>query len=94
MNPDMRPKRREDLNVRVIDGATVVLDRRANFIHQLNEVATDIWDLCDGVHTPAEIVDEVRAAFDVDAAMAERDVLKTLHRFEEVGLLEKTLAAR
>jgi hypothetical protein len=43
--PDMRPKRRDDLNVRVIDGSTDVLDRRANFIHQLNEVATDVWDL-------------------------------------------------
>jgi hypothetical protein len=86
------PKRRDDLLCASVDGATVVLDRRANRIHQLNEVATRIWELCDGRHTPAQVAEQLRAAFEVDPATARRDVTTAIRQLEEVGLLESVTA--
>jgi hypothetical protein len=89
----MGPRRRDDLNVRVVNGAAVVLDRRANRIHQLNEAATHIWALCDGRHRPAQIAEQLRVAFDVDEKTSERDVMNAIRQFEELGLLESIPAA-
>jgi hypothetical protein len=82
------------VNVRVIDGATVVLDRRSSRIHQLNESATLIWDLCDGRHVPAQIVQQLQAAYDLDATTAELDVKKTVRQLKGLGLFENVWASK
>lgn len=84
----MAPRRRLDLNVRVIDGATVVLDRRENRVHQLNESATFIWDLCNGEHAPAEIAQQLSLAYGLDATTAQRDVARVLRQLRRLGLLD------
>lgn len=86
--PADHPKRRADLNVRLVDGEVVVLDRQSNLIHQLNQAASFIWDRCNGQSTVAEIANQLATAFDVDATMAVHDVAIIIRRFHCLGLME------
>jgi hypothetical protein len=85
-----RPKRRLDLRTRRVAGETVVLDRREEFVHQLNKTASYIWQRCDGSQTPEEITEELCQAFDVDLPTARKDVLATVERLRTSKLLEDT----
>jgi hypothetical protein len=82
------PKRRNDVNVRVVDGEVVILDRQADLIHQLNHTASYIWDRCDGRSTAAEIARQLAAVFNVDASTAIHDVATTVTQLYRLGLLE------
>jgi len=82
------PKRRVDVNVRMVDGEVVVLDRQSDLIHQLNHTASYIWGRCDGQSTVAEIANQLAAAFQVDADTAVQDVATTIRQLHSIGLLE------
>jgi hypothetical protein len=86
--PEDYPKRRSDVNVRVVDGEVVILDRQAELIHQLNHTASYIWDRCDGHSTAAEIATQLVTAFDVDASTAIHDVATTVSQLYRLGLLK------
>jgi Coenzyme PQQ synthesis protein D (PqqD) len=86
--PPDHPQRRADVNVRIVDGEVVVLDRRSDLIHQLNPTASYIWDRCDGRSTVAEIASQLAAAFDVDAKTAIQDVATAVMQLHSRGLLE------
>jgi len=83
-----RPRQRPDLRSRLVEGEMVVLDRREEFIHQLNCTASYIWELCDGLHTPDEISQELCSAFNTDFSTAQRDVLATVEKLREAKLLD------
>jgi hypothetical protein len=84
----IRPRRRDALLAREVDGETVVLDRVKGVIHRLNPTAGAIWRLCDGSSSADMIAEEVRDAFDVELGTALRDVEAALVQFEELGLIE------
>ena len=86
--PPDHPKRRVDVNVRMVDGEVMVLDRQSDLIHQLNHTASYIWDRCDGQSTVAEIANQLAAAFHVDADTAVQDVATTIRQLHSLGLLE------
>jgi hypothetical protein len=72
----------------VIDGETVILDRRSGRIHQLNETASFIWARCDGQLSMVDIGTHLAEAFDVAPAGAAHDVAATIDLFGELGLLD------
>jgi hypothetical protein len=82
-----RPNRRTEFEERVVEGEMVVMDKESEQIHQLNQTASFIWQLCDGEHDRQQIAEELAAAFDVDAETAQQDVADTLEKLEEIGLL-------
>jgi DNA-binding MarR family transcriptional regulator len=84
------PRRRSDVSARLVEGETVVLDRQADLVHQLNQTASFIWHRCDGQCTAREIAEQLGAAFDVDLDIAEGSVTAALQQFEQLGLLERT----
>ena len=82
-----RPTRRTEFEERTVEGEMVVMDQESEQIHQLNETASFIWQLCDGEHDRQQIADELSEAFEVDPQTAQQDVTKTLEKLEEIGLL-------
>jgi hypothetical protein len=84
-----RPKRRQDLRTRVVEGEMVVLDRREEFVHQFNKTASYIWERCNGLHTPDEITEELCREFYVDFPTARKDVLATVETLQRSKLLDE-----
>jgi hypothetical protein len=82
------PKRRPDVRSRLIDGEAVVLDQQAAVIHQLNATASYIWERCDGHATMADMAHQLAHAFDVDPAVATRDVRILVGQLQALQLLE------
>ena len=87
---EKRPKRRPDLNIRVVDGETVVFDRRAERIHQLNQTAGYIWERCNGRSSMAEISVQLAESFAVDARTARKDVASVVSQLEGLNMLEQS----
>jgi hypothetical protein len=82
-----RPNRRTEFEERVVEGEMVVMDKESEQIHQLNQTAAFIWQLCDGEHDRMQIAEKLATAFEVDVETAEADVSETLNKLEEIGLL-------
>jgi methyltransferase-like protein len=84
------PKRRADFEERTVEGEMVVMDQESEQIHQLNQTASFIWQLCDGEHDRQQIAEELAATFEIDSDTAEQDVSVTLRKLEELGLLSSS----
>lgn len=83
----MYPKRRSDLNVRVVENETVVFDRQGGLIHQLNETAGYIWERCDGKSTVRDITSRLARAFGVEPATARKDCSTIVSQLKELNLI-------
>jgi hypothetical protein len=66
----------------------VVLDRKADLVHQFNRTAAFIWQRCEGQATRQDIVAQLVEAFEVDPDAAAASVTVALRQFQELGLLE------
>lgn len=61
-------------------------------VHVLNETARTIWELCDGQHTPADIVQSLRNTFEVPPGFdLEDSVRHILAQLSGLGLLQDDL---
>ena len=79
--------KRKDTIVRRLGDEFLVYDRKTNKAHCLNPMAAEVWMLCDGKTTVAEIarkVDET-AKSSVDEAVLEL----ALSKLQEAGLIEQ-----
>jgi hypothetical protein len=85
------PRRRSDVNARLLEGEMVVLDRKADLVHHLNQTASFIWQRCDGHSTRQDIADQLVETFEIDPDTARASVTVTLQQFDELGLLDRTL---
>jgi hypothetical protein len=82
------PKQRSDLNVRIIDGEMLILDRRGGVIHQLNQTAAVVWEHCDGHCSIEDIANRFIEVYDVELDTAIQDVTKAVAKFCALDLLE------
>lgn len=87
MSVMQRPNRRTEFEERIVEGEMVVMDKESEQIHQLNQTASFIWQLCDGNHDRQQIAEELAASFEIDSVTAEADVTDTLNKLKEIGLL-------
>lgn len=53
----------------------------------LNEVGSRVWELCDGSHTTAQIVDVICAEFDAPVDVVTADVLAVVQDLASEGLV-------
>ena len=77
-----------DLTIsREVNGEMLVLDGRAELIHQLNPTATFIWQQAQSGSAAAEIALALAEQYDIDPETAHRDVAATLARLKELNLV-------
>ena len=88
----LHPKKRNDVNARLVDLEIVVLDRQHGSIHQLNQTASFVWEQCDGESTLEKIANRLTEAFAVDFSTAMSDVRKVIQQLNDIGLLEAITA--
>jgi len=82
-----RPKTRNGLAERVIDGEAVIVNAHGGEILVLNEVGAEVWQMLDGEHDVDAIVAHVVQSFDVDEAQARADVVEFLESLRRHGAL-------
>jgi hypothetical protein len=77
-----------DLSIsREVNGELLVLDERAQVIHQLNPTASFIWQQARSGSAAAEIAAALVEQYDIDPETAHRDVATTLARLKELNLV-------
>jgi len=82
-----RVTRHPDTASRTIDGEEVVVVPSTRKLQILNEVATRIWQLCDG-RSVDEITDAIHEEFDVGRQAARRDVIDLVEEMAGRGMVE------
>ncbi len=85
---DCRPVAAETCVSRDLGEELLVYDPDGDQVHVLNEVAREIFLLCDGSRNPADIAAELTERFLVERAQALADVNETLDRLIGLGLLQ------
>jgi hypothetical protein len=85
--PDSLAPKRKNAVVRQVADELLVYDLETNKAHCLNRIAAEVWMLCDGKTTVAEIVGKVgeTATPSVDEAVVEL----ALRRLQKAGLIEQ-----
>lgn len=80
---------RADLQVELVDGEAVILDKESGKVHQLNATATLVWGgIADG-NSPSQIAASLSEEFDIQREIAERDVQQVIEQFEELKLFQQ-----
>jgi hypothetical protein len=84
-----KPKRREAVESQPLpDGSGLLFDPATATAYPITASALRIWQLCDGEHDVASILDDLEAHYDVGRAALEQDSMKYLQDLAEKELLE------
>ena len=70
-----------------VQGDIGLYDARHERVLVLNRTASDVWLLCDGLHTLDEIIDLLARAYGTKPSAIRSDVETTLDRFLTEGFL-------
>ncbi|HYH45769.1 MAG TPA: pyrroloquinoline quinone biosynthesis peptide chaperone PqqD [Thermoanaerobaculia bacterium] len=87
IEPETRLRRREGLLTQRADDTWVVLDPEDGSYYAFDEVSGRIWDLCDGSHTVAAVVETICAEYDESAETITTDVLEFLSELVDGDLV-------
>jgi hypothetical protein len=71
-----------------LDGEAVLLHLASGTYFTLNETGTLVWDLLDRERTPAELLDAMIDAFEVERETARQDLAQLLDALVERGLID------
>ncbi len=67
-SPTQRPVRTDGLEINEVADGLVVYQAAPERVHYLNNTAAVVFELCDGDHTTADIVDAVGELFSLNEA--------------------------
>ncbi len=80
--------RKTDILREQLDDETLLFNPKTRNTYVLNDMADVIWGLCDGMHSPEEIADEIVSVLDVEPDIVFKDVSKVLEEFIRQNLVE------
>ena len=83
----LKPARATGVAEVTIDGETVIYDEVTGAIHQLDRIATVIWQCLDGEATVAELIADLADVYNVSNDRVQVDVLALLDTLSAAGLL-------
>ena len=85
-----KPVRTPGIIVQDVGDETLLYSAEGKAIHVLNPTARCIWELCDGEHSTADLVQALRASFSIGAERdVTADIRRTLEDFAARGLLQE-----
>ncbi|HID95241.1 MAG TPA: radical SAM protein [Candidatus Latescibacteria bacterium] len=90
-HPD-KPLKRGDLVFRELEGEGILFDPKTGSMHSLTKTALLIWNLCDGRHSLKQIADHILERFEAEPDQVRGDVKETVGRFQQLGLLQGSVA--
>ncbi len=73
LEPDMVPQRNIEVVWREDDEDVFICSTDGETIFSITAVGADIWRVCDGTHTIAEITELLLTAYDIDRDILEKD---------------------
>lgn len=76
-----------DVIYRVVDGEAILLNLDSGYYYSLDPLGSEIWEMCDGLHTLGAIVDRICARYDVSQARAREDLFVLVDDLTREGLL-------
>ncbi|UCB44007.1 MAG: PqqD family protein [Dehalococcoidales bacterium] len=87
---DNRVARTEDIIWRRIEDEIVLITDDGLSLHVLNKTAAQIWEMCDGTHSPEDITAGLCERFDATLEEVTEDVQDTLDKLKGLGLVRRT----
>jgi PqqD family protein of HPr-rel-A system len=84
----IRHVRRDDVQVRELDGEGFIYDPRTADTHRLNETAWFIWCCCDGGRHAEQILRALTERYDVAPHVAREHVERTLVELQRRNLVD------
>ena len=84
----MKPKRSESVSWRMVEGEGVLLHLKTGAYYSLNEVASRIWELCNGKNSAEHIRSTVYAKYKSEQNQVTKDVDHFLAKLLKEKLIE------
>ncbi|HYX23452.1 MAG TPA: PqqD family protein [Thermoanaerobaculia bacterium] len=84
---DSRLRHRDRVLIQGAAGTLVLLDLEGGQYYALDEVSARVWELCDGEHGVAAIVEVIGSEYDAPAATIREDVMAFLQEMLDEKLL-------
>jgi len=87
MDYEQIPVRAENIITQDVDGEALILNNHGAEIHQLNDVASVIWNYCDSKHSIADIIHIILNNYAVSEKQASDDVNAVISELQDKGLI-------
>jgi hypothetical protein len=84
---ESRPRRRDRVLTQRAAGTVVLLDLEGGQYYSLDEVSARVWEMCDGEHEVAGIVETISAEYDAPVETIYEDVMAFLEEMLDEKLL-------
>ncbi len=91
---DSCPKRQEQIIVQKGSRDVLLFNMDDGSYYALNEVGNRIWELCDGTHGVAQLVDMLAKEYDAPAEIIETDIVEVLEDLRSKNLIVECSAHR
>jgi transcriptional regulator of acetoin/glycerol metabolism len=87
MSLESYPVRKEQVIAQKASNDFLLFNMRDGNYYSLNEVGSRIWELCDGDHSVAQLVEALKAEYDAPAESLTKDVLELLEELQTGKLI-------
>lgn len=87
MNLQSYPQRKEQVIAQKASSDFLLFDMNDGNYYSLNEVGCRIWELCDGNHSVAQVIETLAAEYDAPAESLAKDVLDLIEELRSGKLV-------